>query len=60
MSEMIIRPTMKFIYLGYAAVAVIVVALVVAMMDSLVVHAPSAVAREMSSPPALYQVNDPR
>ena len=32
MSEMIIRPTMKFIYLGYAAVVVIVVALVVAMM----------------------------
>jgi uncharacterized membrane protein YdbT with pleckstrin-like domain len=32
MSEMIIRPTMKFIYLGYAVVVVIVVALVVAMM----------------------------
>jgi len=32
MSEMIIRPTMKFIYLGYAVVVVIVLALVVAMM----------------------------
>jgi uncharacterized membrane protein YdbT with pleckstrin-like domain len=32
MSEMIIRPTMKFIRLGYAAVVVIGVALVVAMM----------------------------
>jgi len=31
MAEMIIRPTMKFIYLGYASVVVIVVALVVAM-----------------------------
>jgi len=31
MAEMIIRPTMKFIYLGYAVVVVIVVALVVAM-----------------------------
>ena len=29
MAEMIIRPTMKFIYLGYASVVVIVVALVV-------------------------------
>ena len=32
MSEMIIRPTMKFIRLGYAVVVVIVVALVVATM----------------------------
>jgi len=32
MSEMIIRPTMKFIYMGYALVIVIVVALVVALM----------------------------
>ena len=32
MSEMIIRPTMKFIYMGYVVVVVIVVALVVAMM----------------------------
>ncbi|MGB9485877.1 MAG: PH domain-containing protein, partial [Terriglobia bacterium] len=32
MSEMIIRPTMKFIYLGYAVVVVIVVTLVVATM----------------------------
>ena len=32
MSEMIIRPTMKFIYLGYLLVLVIVVALVVALM----------------------------
>ena len=31
MAEMIIRPTMKFIYLGYAVVAVIVVALVVVL-----------------------------
>jgi uncharacterized membrane protein YdbT with pleckstrin-like domain len=32
MAEMIIRPTMKFIYLGYAVVVVIVVASAVAMM----------------------------
>jgi membrane protein YdbS with pleckstrin-like domain len=32
MAEMIIRPTMKFIYLGYLLVIVIVVALVVALM----------------------------
>ena len=32
MSEMIIRPTMKFIRFGYAVVVVVVVALVVAMM----------------------------
>ena len=32
MAEMIIRPTMKFIYVGYAVVIVIVAALVVAMM----------------------------
>jgi membrane protein YdbS with pleckstrin-like domain len=31
MAEMIIRPTMKFIYMGYVVVIVIVVALVVAM-----------------------------
>ena len=31
MAEMIIRPTMKFIYMGYALVIVIVVALVVAL-----------------------------
>ena len=32
MSEMIIRPTMKFIYMGYAVVVLIVAALVVATM----------------------------
>jgi len=32
MAEMIIRPTMKFIYMGYVVVVVIVVALIVAMM----------------------------
>ena len=31
MAEMIIRPTMKFVYLGYASVVVLVVALVVAL-----------------------------
>jgi len=33
MAEMIIRPTMKFIYLGYLLVMVIVVALIVALMQ---------------------------
>jgi membrane protein YdbS with pleckstrin-like domain len=33
MAEMIIRPTMKFIYLGYLLVIVIVVALAVALMQ---------------------------
>ena len=32
MSEMIIRPTMKFIYIGYAVVVLIVAALVIATM----------------------------
>jgi len=32
MSEMIIRPTMKFIYMGYAVAVLIVAALVIAMM----------------------------
>jgi uncharacterized membrane protein YdbT with pleckstrin-like domain len=32
MSEMIIRPTMKFIYMGYAVTVLIVAALVIAMM----------------------------
>ena len=32
MAEMIIRPTLKFIYLGYLLATVIVVALVVALM----------------------------
>ena len=32
MSEMIIRPTMKFIYMGYAVVVLIVAALVIVMM----------------------------
>jgi uncharacterized membrane protein YdbT with pleckstrin-like domain len=31
MAEMVIRPTMKFIYLGYASVVVVVVALVVVL-----------------------------
>ena len=32
MAEMIIRPTMKFIYMGYAVAVMVVVALVVALM----------------------------
>ena len=75
MSEMIIRPTMKFIYLGYVVVIVIVAASVVALMriamaaadsaglaalDSLVARAPSAVAVETPSPQPPDQDDDPR
>ena len=75
MAEMIIRPTMKFIYLGYLLVIVIVVASVVALMrvqqwpswipagfatlDSLAARAPFAVAVKAPSPQPPDQDDNP-
>jgi uncharacterized protein YhdP len=47
MSETIIRPTMKFIYMGYAVAVLIVVALVVATM-------------RLQWPPSIFQIDRPQ